>query len=80
MEELGVPVFSTPGVNHTTVAEHTFALMLAATRNIVPEANLVAQGNWKRLTGHELLGKTLAIVGLGRIGQEVAVPVPGHSE
>ncbi|HEY5891729.1 MAG TPA: phosphoglycerate dehydrogenase [Chthoniobacterales bacterium] len=72
-EELGVPVFSTPGVNHTTVAEHTFALMLAATRNIVPEANYVAQGNWKRLTGHELLGKTVAIVGLGRIGQEVAI-------
>lgn len=72
-EELGVPVFSTPGVNHTTVAEHTFALMLAATRNIVAEANHVAQGNWKRLTGHELLGKTLAIVGLGRIGQEVAI-------
>lgn len=71
--ELGVPVFSTPGVNHTTVAEHTLALMLAATRNLVPEANLVAQGKWKRLTGYELLGKTLAIVGLGRIGQEVAI-------
>ena len=73
-QELGVPVFSTPGVNHTTVAEYTFALMLAATRNIVPQANHVAQGNWKRLTGYELLGnKTLAIVGLGRIGQEVAI-------
>jgi D-3-phosphoglycerate dehydrogenase / 2-oxoglutarate reductase len=71
--ELGVPVLFTPGVNHTTVAEHTFALLLAAVRNLVPEANHVAQGRWTRITGTELWGKTLAIVGLGRIGREVAV-------
>jgi D-3-phosphoglycerate dehydrogenase len=71
--ELRVPVLFTPGVNHTTVAEHTFALLLAAVRNLVPEANHVAQGRWTRITGTELWGKTLAIVGLGRIGREVAV-------
>jgi D-3-phosphoglycerate dehydrogenase / 2-oxoglutarate reductase len=71
--ELKVPVLFTPGVNHTTVAEHTFALLLAAVRNLVPEANHVAQGRWTRITGTELFGKTLAIVGLGRIGREVAV-------
>jgi phosphoglycerate dehydrogenase-like enzyme len=71
--DLGVPVLFTPGVNHTTVAEHTFALMLAAARNLVPEANYVARGQWTRITGTELFGKTLAIVGLGRIGREVAV-------
>ena len=71
--ELRVPVLFTPGVNHTTVAEHTFALLLAAVRNVVLEANHVAQGRWTRITGTELCGKTLAIVGLGRIGKEVAV-------
>lgn len=71
--ELKVPVLFTPGVNHTTVAEHTFALLLAAVRNLVPEANFVARGQWTRITGTELCGKTLAIVGLGRIGREVAV-------
>ncbi len=71
--ELKVPVLFTPGVNHTTVAEHTFALLLAAVRNLVPEANHVAAGRWTRITGTELCGKTLAIVGLGRIGREVAL-------
>ena len=61
--ELKVPVLFTPGVNHTTVAEHTFALLLAAMRNIVPEANAVARGEWKRITGQGAVGKTLAIVG-----------------
>jgi phosphoglycerate dehydrogenase-like enzyme len=71
--ELRVPVLFTPGVNHTTVAEHTFALLLAAVRNVVLEANHVAQGRWTRITGTELCGKNMAIVGLGRIGKEVAV-------
>jgi phosphoglycerate dehydrogenase-like enzyme len=71
--ELKVPVLFTPGVNHTTVAEHTFALLLAAVRNLVTEANHVAQGRWQRITGSELCGKTIAIVGFGRIGREVAI-------
>lgn len=71
--DLGVPVLFTPGVNHTTVAEHTFALLLAAMRNLVVEANHTAAGRWTRITGNEICGKTLAIVGFGRIGKEVAV-------
>ena len=71
--EFKVPVLFTPGVNHTTVAEHTFALMLAAVRNLVVEANHVAAGRWTRITGNEIFGKTLAIVGFGRIGKEVAI-------
>jgi len=71
--DLKVPVLFTPAVNHTTVAEHTFALLLAATRNLVAEANYVAAGQWKRITGTEICGKTLAIVGFGRIGKEVAI-------
>ena len=70
--ELNIPVTFCPGVNHTTVAEHTFALLLALCRNLVEEANFVRNGQWKRITGHELHGKTIGIVGLGRIGKEVA--------
>ncbi|MCG3147291.1 MAG: Glyoxylate/hydroxypyruvate reductase B [Verrucomicrobiae bacterium] len=71
--ELKVPVTYCPGVNHTTVAEHTFGLMLAIFRDIVVECNHVKAGNWKRLTGHELMGKTIAVLGMGRIGKEVAL-------
>lgn len=71
--ELGIPLSFCPGVNHTTVAEHTFALMLALFRHLVEEANYVSAGDWKRLTGHEIMGKTIGIVGLGRIGKEVAI-------
>ena len=67
-----LPVLFTPGVNHTTVAEHTFCLLLALVRNLVDSANAVRAGQWKRVTGHEIWNKTMGIVGLGRIGQEVA--------
>lgn len=67
-----VPVTFCPGVNHTTVAEHTFGLLLAIYRDIVEQANFSRDGKWKRLTGHELMGKTIGIAGLGRIGKEVA--------
>lgn len=67
-----LPVLFTPGVNHTTVAEHTFCLLLALVRNLVDSANAVRAGEWKRMTGHEIWNKSVGIVGLGRIGQEVA--------
>src|SRR5437879_4883784 len=70
--ELKVPVTFCPGVNHTTVAEHVFGLMLAIYRDIVAQCNFVKSGQWKRLTGHELAGKTIGIIGVGRIGKEVA--------
>ena len=70
--EMGIPLSFCPGVNHTTVAEHTFALLLALYRQLVEEVNFTRSGNWKRLTGHEIMGKTIGIVGLGRIGKEVA--------
>ncbi len=71
--EMGIPLSFCPGVNHTTVAEHTFALLLALSRRLVEEVNFTRSGNWKRLTGHEIMGKTIGIVGLGRIGKEVAI-------
>jgi len=70
--EFKLPVTFCPGVNHTTVAEHVFGLMLAIYRDIVPQCNYVKSGNWKRLTGHELAGKTIGVIGLGRIGKEVS--------
>src|ERR1051326_3644063 len=70
--EFKLPVTFCPGVNHTTVAEHVFGLMLAIYRDIVPQCNFVKSGNWKRLTGHELAGKTIGVVGVGRIGKEVS--------
>lgn len=70
---LGIPVLFTPGVNHTTVAEHAFGLLLALRRGIVDLAAETRAGRWTRVTGNELLGSHLGIVGLGRIGREVAI-------
>jgi D-3-phosphoglycerate dehydrogenase len=70
--ELKIPVTFCPGVNHVTVAEHTFGLLLSLTRLIPPQDALIKKGEWKRSTGRELAGKTMGILGLGRIGKEVA--------
>ncbi|MCC5835741.1 MAG: phosphoglycerate dehydrogenase [Opitutales bacterium] len=71
--ELEIPVCFTPGVNHTTVAEHCFTLMLALVRNLIAEVDHTRAGEWKRITGHEIMGKTLGIIGMGRIGKEVII-------
>lgn len=68
-----IPVSFCPGVNHTTVSEHVFMLMLALHKNLMEQANITAAGGWKRMTGHEVMGKTIGIIGLGRIGREVAI-------
>ncbi len=68
-----IPVTFCPGVNHTTVAEHTFGLLLALVRKLVEEVNYTRSGEWKRLTGNEIMGRKLGILGLGRIGREVAI-------
>lgn len=69
--ELGIPVLFTPGVNHTTVAEHAFCLLLASRRNLLAATDSTRAGLWKRPTGHELWQQTIGIIGLGRIGQEM---------
>jgi D-3-phosphoglycerate dehydrogenase len=71
--QLGIPVLFTPGVNHTTVAEHAFLLLLALEKNLLFHCDSTRGGGWKRQTGHEVLGKTIGIVGLGRIGRELAI-------
>ncbi|MGC6424268.1 MAG: phosphoglycerate dehydrogenase [Lentimonas sp.] len=71
--EKKIPVSFCPGVNHTTVSEHVFMLLLALNKNLMEQANATAAGGWKRITGHEIMGKTIGIIGLGRIGREVAI-------
>ncbi|MEM7790554.1 MAG: phosphoglycerate dehydrogenase [Verrucomicrobiota bacterium] len=71
--EKQIPVSFCPGVNHTTVSEHVFMLILALHKKLVEQAIATASGQWKRITGHEIYGKTIGIVGLGRIGREVAI-------
>src|SRR3954451_5263312 len=66
-----IPVLFTPGVNETTVAEHTIGLMIAVAKNFWFHMRAVKAGQWKRQTGSELFGKTLGVIGLGRIGHEV---------
>jgi D-3-phosphoglycerate dehydrogenase / 2-oxoglutarate reductase len=70
----GVVVMNTPGGNATAVAEHTLALLLSLARR-VPQADAsLRQGRWekKKLEGIELRGKTLGLIGMGKIGTEVA--------
>ncbi len=70
----GIVVINTPGGNTISTAEHTFSMMLALSRNI-PQANIsLKSGVWdrKKWMGVELQGKTIGIIGLGRIGTEVA--------
>src|SRR3989475_11630717 len=70
----GIAVMNTPGANAVAVAEHTIAMMLAMARHLSRADALMHTGKWekKSLQGTELRGKTLAILGLGRIGMEVA--------
>jgi D-3-phosphoglycerate dehydrogenase / 2-oxoglutarate reductase len=71
----GIIVMNTPGGNTISTAEHTMSMMLSLARNI-PQANAsMVAGKWdrKKYTGTEVLGKTLGIAGLGKIGREVAI-------
>ncbi len=70
----GIAVMNTPGANAVAVAEQTLAMMLAMARHLCRADSLMHTGKWekKSLQGTELRGKTLGIVGLGRIGLEVA--------
>ena len=68
----GIPLGFCPGVNHTTVAEHMFGLLISLTKKISEVSRETANGRWTRITGNEIYGKTLGIVGLGRIGKEIA--------
>ena len=70
----GIAVMNTPGANAVAVAEHTLGMMLAMARHLCRADALTRAGQWekKSLLGSELRGKTLGIIGLGRVGMEVA--------
>lgn len=70
----GIVVMNTPTGNTLSTAEHTFALLLALSRNIAAAHQSLVEGRWDRKAymGAQVADKTLGIVGLGRIGQEVA--------
>lgn len=72
--EKGVIVMNSPEGNTASTAEHAFALILALARNVPQACASVKENRWekKRFTGTELTGKTIGIIGFGRIGQRVA--------
>jgi D-3-phosphoglycerate dehydrogenase len=70
----GVVVMNTPGGNTVSAAEHTIALMLSLARRVPAADAIMKAGGWDRnkFMGTQVTGKTLGVVGLGRIGREVA--------
>ncbi len=70
----GIIVMNTPGGNTISTAEHAFSLMMSIARNIPQADASVKAGKWEKkpFEGVELYGKTLAILGMGRIGAEFA--------
>jgi phosphoglycerate dehydrogenase-like enzyme len=78
--EAGVAVTITPGANADTVADHTIALMLACNRRLLENDRSLRNGKWDRgggLSGTDLTGSTVGIVGLGSIGRAVAKRLRG---
>ncbi len=72
---LGIVVMNTPAGNTLSTAEHAIALMLALSRSIAPAYQSLIGGKWDRKSymGTQLADKTLGVVGMGRIGREVAL-------
>ncbi|OGW75084.1 MAG: phosphoglycerate dehydrogenase [Omnitrophica bacterium RBG_13_46_9] len=72
--KMGIIVMNAPGGNMVSTAEHTLSLILSLSRNIPQADASLKKGEWsrKKFMGVELYGKTLGIIGLGRIGTEVA--------
>jgi glyoxylate reductase len=78
----GIMVTNTPGVLTETTADLTFALLMATARRLIEAESFLRAGNWKTwspflLTGQDVYGATLGIIGLGRIGQALAKRAKG---
>lgn len=76
-DEHGVVVTTTPGVNHHSVAEHTIALLMGIARGFPDQDQRVRTGNWKRIERPRVMGTTIGVVGLGRIGRAVVTRARG---
>jgi D-3-phosphoglycerate dehydrogenase len=77
----GILVMNTPGGNTLSAAEHTMALILAMSRQVVPACNSLKAGAWdrKKYMGNQLNNKVLGLLGLGRIGMAVAQMAKGFN-
>ena len=80
--EKGIFVTNTPGVLTETTADLTFALLMATARRIVEASDFLREGSWKTwspmlLTGQDVYGATLGIIGMGRIGESLAKRAKG---
>lgn len=75
----GIQVTRVPGVNAGAVADLTFSLMLDVARKVSAAAAQVRQGNWNRVTGVDVHGKSLSLIGFGEIGKNVARRARGFS-
>ena len=71
---LGIVVMNTPAGNTVSTAEHAMALLLGLSRNVAPAMESLKAGRWdrKKFQGSQISGKTLGVIGLGRIGQEIS--------
>ena len=75
--EHGVVVTNTPGASTVSVAEMAFTLMMAAAKHVPTADRAMRSGQWKHIQGMELKGKTLGVIGMGSIGQEMATMARG---
>lgn len=71
-QDLGIRVCSTPDAPTEAVAELTVAMMILLCRQVPQMSRALSEGVWKKITGFQLRGKTVVVVGFGRIGQAVA--------
>jgi len=76
-DELEIVVATTPGVNHHAVAEHAIAMLMAIARGFPWNDMWVRKGKWERIAGPRVMGRTLGLVGLGRIGRATAERAAG---
>ncbi|MEY4987423.1 MAG: hypothetical protein RL567_1202 [Bacteroidota bacterium] len=69
--KLGIQVKNCPGVNQVSVSEHVLALLFTFEKNIHLQNETTKMGSWARITGNEIQGKTIGIIGLGAVGKEL---------
>ncbi len=75
----GIVVTNTPGVNADAVADLVFGMILCMARKIIESDKMVKENGWRRIVGVSVWGKTIGIIGLGRIGKGVAIRAKGFN-
>ena len=75
----GIAVTNTPGVNADAVADLVFGMILCLARRIIESDEMTKEGGWQRICGVSVWGKTIGIIGLGRVGRGVALRAKGFN-